>query len=99
MEKLPFDKGRVVMSLQGRDAGRFFIIVDIVDEQYVMLSDGDSRKLNHPKKKKTKHLHAAPIKMKDFCALESSKQLKDSDIRKFLSENGLSIEQPLCKEG
>lgn len=28
----------------------------------------------------------------------SAHQLLDSDLRKFLRENGLEIDQPLCKE-
>ena len=31
MERLPFDIGRVVQSRQGRDAGRYFVILLVVD--------------------------------------------------------------------
>lgn len=36
--------------------GRKFIIVDIIDENYVLITDGDLRKVEKPKKKKIKHL-------------------------------------------
>lgn len=48
--------GRVVFSKTGRDMGRKFIIVDIIDENYVLITDGDLRKVEKPKKKKIKHL-------------------------------------------
>lgn len=48
--------GQVVKSKAGRDKGKIFIIQDIVDDQYVMLCDGELRKVSKPKKKKVKHL-------------------------------------------
>lgn len=48
--------GRVVFSKTGRDMGRKFIIVDTIDENYVLIADGDLRKVEKPKKKKIKHL-------------------------------------------
>lgn len=98
MERLPLDIGRVVKSRQGRDAGRYFVILQVVDDQFVLLSDGLTRKLDHLKKKKVKHLQPKPLRM-DVQSLLDTNQLKDSDIRAFLKENGLEIDQPLCKEG
>lgn len=43
-------------STAGRDRGLFMIVVGIVDETAVLLSDGDVRKVSQPKKKKNKHL-------------------------------------------
>lgn len=99
MERLPFEIGRVVLSRQGRDAGRCFVILQVLDESYVMMADGLTRKLTHPKKKKIMHLHPKPIRMEGLEALLDSRQLKDSDLRTFLRINGLEIDQPLCKEG
>lgn len=48
--------GQIVKSKAGRDKDRNFIIVDIIDEQYVLIADGDLRKIDNPKKKKIKHL-------------------------------------------
>ncbi len=48
--------GQVVKSISGRDMGRLFIILDIIDERYVTIVDGKYRKLSNPKKKKMKHL-------------------------------------------
>ena len=64
MERLPMETGRAVQSLQGRDAGRCFVILQVVDDQFVLMADGLTRKLDHPKKKKVKHLHPKPVRMK-----------------------------------
>lgn len=48
--------GQIVYSKAGRDAGQAFILVGIVDEAYVLISDGDLRRIEKPKKKKVKHL-------------------------------------------
>ena len=99
MERLPMEIGRAVQSLQGRDAGRCFVILQVVDDQFVLMADGLTRKLDHPKKKKVKHLHPKPVRMEGVEDGLKSHQLLDSDLRKFLRLNGLEIEQPLCKEG
>lgn len=99
MERLPMETGRAVQSLQGRDAGRCFVILQVVDDQFVLMADGLTRKLDHPKKKKVKHLHPKPVRMEGVEDGLRSHQLLDSDLRKFLRANGLEIDQPLCKEG
>ena len=99
MERLPMETGRAVQSLQGRDAGRCFVILQVVDDQFVLMADGLTRKLEHPKKKKVKHLHPKPVRMEGVEDGLKSHQLLDSDLRKFLRANGLEIDQPLCKEG
>lgn len=48
--------GQLVIATAGRDANKKFIITCIIDDQYVYISDGDSRKIENPKKKKLKHL-------------------------------------------
>ncbi len=48
--------GQFVRSKAGRDKGRVFIIVDVIDDQYVLVADGDLRRIGNPKKKKVKHL-------------------------------------------
>lgn len=99
MERLPMETGRAVQSLQGRDAGRCFVILQVVDDQFVLMADGLTRKLDHPKKKKVKHLHPKPVRMEGVEDGLKSHHLLDSDLRRFLRANGLEIDQPLCKEG
>lgn len=48
--------GHIVVSKAGRDAGRSFIVIKVIDDQFVQITDGDLRRVEKPKKKKIKHL-------------------------------------------
>ena len=72
-------KGQVVRSKKGRDEGKVYIIMDIIDDDLLLLVDGKLRKLDRPKKKKVKHLYI----YKDIIDLDL-KDLNDSYIRKKL---------------
>jgi len=50
--------GSIVVSIAGRDKGKLLVIVGIVDEAFVLVADGDLRKVEKPKKKKLKHIKA-----------------------------------------
>ncbi len=49
--------GQYVRSKAGRDKSHIFIVLEIVDEEYVLVVDGDIRRIEKPKKKKIKHLY------------------------------------------
>jgi|GEM_PF-388454 len=53
--------GHFVVSKCGRDEGRAYVVVRIVDGDFVMVSDGKVRKLDNPKKKRKKHLRQGPL--------------------------------------
>jgi ribosomal protein L14E/L6E/L27E len=81
--------GAVVYSKAGRDIDRKFIIMDIINEEYVYISDGDLRKVEKPKKKKIKHLIITDIV---FDAILSDNKVGNSEIRKFLQSLGSNKE-------
>ena len=91
MERLTMIPGRVVLSTQGRDAGRYFIVLEVIDENFVLMADGLTRKIDHPKKKKVKHLRPKPIQVEVDSAKLPNRHLQDSDLRRALSEHGLEI--------
>lgn len=47
--------GSVVKASAGRDCGSYFAVIDVQNE-YCLIADGKSRKLNSPKRKKIKHV-------------------------------------------
>ena len=94
MEKLTMIPGRVVLSTQGRDEGRYFIVLEVIDENFVLMADGLTRKIDHPKKKKIKHLRPKPILVNVDGSTLPNKHLQDSDLRRALQENGLEISNP-----
>lgn len=48
--------GSIVYSRAGRDSGRFYLVVEVVDDIFVKIADGHVRRLAKPKLKKIKHL-------------------------------------------
>lgn len=77
--------GQVVKSRAGRDKGRMFLILDIIDEQNVLIVDGDLRKLDNPKKKKIKHLIIYKTLLTEVkFKLENKVKLNNAYIRKLL---------------
>lgn len=48
--------GQLVRVVQGRERGQFAVIIEIVDDRYVLLADGDKRKYDRPKKKNINHI-------------------------------------------
>ena len=91
MDRLTIEPGRVVLSTQGRDEGRYFIVLQVIDENFVLMADGLTRKIDHPTKKKVKHLRAKPIMVNVDGATLPNRHLQDSDLRRALSEHGLEI--------
>ena len=99
MQRIPLEPGRVVRSLAGRDEGRYFVVLQLVeDDQFVLLADGDTRKYQHPKKKKIKHVKPCPHRMEGVSRLLETQQLQDAHLRKALA--GFDLQRkPLGKEG
>ncbi len=78
--------GQVVYSKSGRDAGKRFIITEIVDDMYVKISDGDLKKKKKPKKKKIKHLKLTEAMIESVnCKLTTDLKVTNAEIRKALA--------------
>ncbi|MGE5613439.1 MAG: RNA-binding protein [Bacillota bacterium] len=79
--------GQVVVSRAGRDAGRRFVVVKVVDDLYVEISDGDLRKIEKPKRKKVKHLNITDEKAENLEEkLKSGAKITNAEIRKALAD-------------
>ena len=71
--------GQIVVSKQGRDKGRVFVVLS-VEGEYVFLADGRLRPLGKPKKKKVMHVQPTNTVLE----MKTVGGLKDADIRKWL---------------
>jgi ribosomal protein L14E/L6E/L27E len=76
--------GQLVIARAGRDVNKKFIITCIINDQYVYISDGDSRKLDHPKKKKLKHLRLMDCVSDDLAQGLHQKTITNSVISKYI---------------
>jgi large subunit ribosomal protein L14e len=78
--------GHVVYSKAGRDSGRRFVVVKVIDEMYVLISDGGLRKIEKPKKKKIKHLELTGEFIVQLAEkLNKNLKVTNSEIKKALS--------------
>lgn len=50
------ERGTVVIAKAGKEKGGFYVVVQVLDPRYVLISDGRRRPLEKPKKKNIAHL-------------------------------------------
>ncbi|WP_026477632.1 KOW domain-containing RNA-binding protein [Alkaliphilus transvaalensis] len=82
--------GQVVKATKGRDQDRVFIVVGKIDDEYVLISDGDLRRIEKPKKKKTKHLAKFNIISHDVKdRIINQKKMNNAFIRRELERLGV----------
>lgn len=48
--------GDIVQSKSGHDAKKKFVVIATLNESYILIADGKSRKLDCPKQKNVKHV-------------------------------------------
>ncbi|HHY24165.1 MAG TPA: RNA-binding protein [Clostridiaceae bacterium] len=84
---MTFKLGELIYSNAGRDVGRRFIITNIIDEKYVLISDGDLRKIEKPKKKKIKHIKTCGIIIDSLNKkMENKEKITNAEIRKMIAQ-------------
>ena len=78
-----FVVGDWVVSTAGHDMGQFYVIVDIIDKNYVALADGKNKPITSPKKKKIKHILSLDCRDVDF---EQKISKKDVDSNAYIKK-------------
>ncbi len=83
------EPGQIVRSKAGHDKGNVFFIVGILDDGYVLIADGDLRKVEKPKKKKIRHLQpynkvSAVIAGK----IKNGIRIENAELQKELDKSG-----------
>ncbi len=79
--------GDIVYSKAGRDKDKDFIVLEVLDDEYVLIADGDLRKVQKPKKKKIKHLKKTNIKAELVRRkLAENKEVTNTDLKRLLAE-------------
>ena len=82
--------GKVVLSTCGRDKDHYYVIVIKLNDDYYLLSNGRTKTIQMPKKKKLKHF----IVLEDVndeikASIISQHRGADLKIKKFLKEKGI----------
>jgi large subunit ribosomal protein L14e len=78
------DIGRVCKKLTGREAGRYCVIIDSVDDTFIMVTG--PRSVTGVKRRKCNILHIEPTNDK----LEISKGASDETVATALDKSGLT---------
>ncbi|MFD2925213.1 KOW domain-containing RNA-binding protein [Halobacillus naozhouensis] len=65
--------GQVVRIVQGREAGQYAVIINILDGRFLLLADGEKRKYDRPKKKNLQH-----VELMDFISPEVQNSLLET---------------------
>ena len=63
MKKTEAVPGGIAISTQGRDEGRYYLIKEVLPGGYILVCDGNYKKLASPKKKSLKHVRLLPEKV------------------------------------
>lgn len=80
--------GRLVVSNQGRDNGKYYIIISIV-KNYLYLANGSTKTIEMPKKKKNKHVILTDvIDMNIKNSIQSQDKNANLKIKRFIKLNG-----------
>ena len=73
--------GGICQSKQGRDKGRYYLIVGIEQGGLIAVTDGNFKKLATPKKKNIKHLRLLPDKAETIALkMIEGKQVFDTEV-------------------
>ena len=87
MNRLPVEIGSIVQSKAGRDQDRLFLVVEEVDDDFVMIANGDLRKMDRLKKKRRKHLKPTGTVVSALRdRLSKGEKVEDHELRAWLRE-------------
>ena len=78
-------RSNIVRSGAGRDKGKLFVVL-AVEEEYLLLADGRSRKVESPKRKKRRHvLFVADDSTRLAEKIKSDEKITNSELRRTLA--------------
>ena len=76
----------IIVSTAGRDRGKLFYVIG-TEGVYVLVANGKDRKLEHPKRKKLKHVRFVTRTDSRVAAkLRSGEKVLNSELRRDLAE-------------
>lgn len=74
--------GEIVKSTAGRDEGNIYIVAKIVNNKYIEVFDGKSKKANNKKRKNIKHIKKTGIVAEELSRwLKEGKRVRNEDIK------------------
>ena len=82
------DIANLVQATAGREQGKYFFVLE-TDGEYLLLADGKSRRLEKPKRKKSKHIEQIPRTESRIAEkIRNGEKVLNSELRKELASFG-----------
>lgn len=79
--------GQLVRSKAGRDKDRYYLVYQTMDDYFVYVIDGESRKVTNPKKKNTRHLQTTnQVAYHLVDRLKAGDPVTDAEVRAAIKE-------------
>ncbi|MGI6405983.1 MAG: RNA-binding protein [Syntrophaceticus sp.] len=79
--------GQLVRSKRGRDRGKYYLVIEIINDNFVYLVDGEKRRMDNPKQKNIKHLKVYPAVAGDIVQKwEAGKNPGNNEVRRVITE-------------
>lgn len=81
-----FQIGQLVCSLSGRDRGKFYLVFEIINDNFVYLVDGDKRRMENPKRKNIRHLRGfSAVAERLASQWEAGQQVGNGEVRRVIN--------------
>jgi ribosomal protein L14E/L6E/L27E len=81
--------GKLVLSKAGRDKNHLYVIIKVIDSNYVFIANGSTKTLDKPKKKKLKHLMLLESVNNDLKLAIINNESANLQIKRFLKLRGI----------
>lgn len=82
--------GKVVLSKAGRDKDHLYVVIDVLNDKYVLLSNGNTKTVQMPKRKSLKHLRVLNnVDDEIKKSIISKDRGTDLKIKRFLKLKGI----------
>ena len=79
-------KADTVLSTAGRDQGKLFYVME-TEGVYALIANGRDRRLEHPKRKKLKHIRKVPrVESRIAEKIRSGEKVLNSELRRDLAQ-------------
>jgi large subunit ribosomal protein L14e len=90
---MPAQIGQLIKVLRGKDEERYAIVIEVLDERFVKIADGNKRKFDQPKKKNVLHLELLPIICQEVAiSLQESGNVTNAKLRYAVQKYGYGKE-------
>lgn len=76
--------GHIVKSVQGRDIGQIYIVLEVKNPPFVLVADGRGRTMQKPKRKNIRHMKLGSVANEVAAKLKSGAKITDLELRQAI---------------